>query len=69
MTFPTVQRRYYEHGLIYNEQFREQIQVGDKIEIIPSHICPTVNLYDEAYLISEDKIIGKVPVDCRGKSQ
>lgn len=58
-----------EHGLIYNEQFREQIQVGDKIEIIPSHICPTVNLYDEAYLISEDKIIGKVPVDCRGKSQ
>lgn len=58
-----------EHGLIYNKTYREQVQVGNKIEIIPSHICPTVNLYDEAYLISEDEILGVVPVDCRGKSK
>lgn len=58
-----------EHGLIYDEKYSEQVQVGDKIEIIPSHICPTVNLYDEAYLISGDEILGIVPVDCRGKSK
>lgn len=58
-----------EHGLIYNEEFSRQVQIGDKIEIIPSHICPTVNLYDEVYLVSEGKMIGKIPVDCRGKSR
>lgn len=58
-----------EHGLIYDAAYREQVQIGEKIEIIPSHICPTVNLYDEAYLISGDEILGIVPIDCRGKSK
>lgn len=58
-----------EHGLIYDEEYCEQVQIGAKVEIIPSHVCPTVNLYDEAYLISGDTIFGIVPVDCRGKSK
>ncbi len=38
------------------------------LENIPSHICPTVNLYDEAYLVSEGRAVRKLPVACRGKS-
>lgn len=56
-----------EHGIIYNEDFSKQVEVGDKIEIIPSHICPVVNLYDTLILVSHDQIIGEVPVLCRGK--
>ena len=45
------------------------VEIGDKVEVIPSHICPTVNLYDKAYLVSGGKIIDEIPVECRGKSQ
>lgn len=58
-----------EHGLIINKKFSKNVNVGDKLEIIPSHICPTVNLYDFAYLISNDKIIDKINIEARGKSQ
>lgn len=58
-----------EHGLIYNEAFSKSVNVGDKLEVIPSHICPTVNLYNEAVLISHDKIIEIIPIECRGKSK
>lgn len=58
-----------EHGLIENREFHDRISVGDKVEIIPSHICPTVNLYDEAVLVSESGVLGTVPVLCRGKTR
>lgn len=58
-----------EHGLINNESYSQQVQIGDKVEVIPSHICPTVNLYDSVYLISNDQILDRISVDCRGKSQ
>ena len=58
-----------EHGLIENNAFSEQIALGDKIEVIPSHICPTVNLYDQAYLVSNGEVLDILPITCRGKSQ
>jgi D-serine deaminase-like pyridoxal phosphate-dependent protein len=45
------------------------VEIGDKVEIIPSHICPTVNLYDCAYLVSKGKVLERLPVSCRGRSQ
>ncbi|SUP39484.1 alanine racemase [Veillonella criceti] len=58
-----------EHGIIENKKFSQEISIGDKIEVIPSHICPTVNLYDKVYLINDGYIVKEIPVDCRGKSQ
>mgnify|MGYP003585764589 CR=1 FL=1 len=58
---------YDEHGLIYDREFSESIQIGDKIEVIPNHICPACNLYDSAYLVSQGEIKGELPILCRGK--
>lgn len=58
-----------EHGLINNKTFRNEVEVGDKIEIIPNHICPTCNLYEKAYLVSKGEVIKEIPISCRGKSQ
>lgn len=58
-----------EHGIIENKEYSQEVSIGDKIEVIPSHICPTVNLYDKVYLINDDHIVKEIPVDCRGKSQ
>lgn len=58
---------YDEHAIFYNKHFRDNVEIGDKIEIIPVHICPVCNLYDNAYLISEGKVVDEIPVLCRGK--
>ncbi|SHI84859.1 D-TA family PLP-dependent enzyme [Lutispora thermophila] len=56
-----------EHAIIYNKELRDKIKIGDKLEIIPNHICPVCNLYDKAYLVSHDKVIKEIPILCRGK--
>jgi len=56
-----------EHAIIYNKEFRDVMKVGDKVEIIPNHICPVVNLHETAYLISEGNVVDEISVDCRGK--
>lgn len=62
-----VSKVYDEHALIYNKEFRDSISIGNKIEIIPNHICPVVNLYDKAYLVSGDEVVEVLNVECRGK--
>ena len=64
----TVANLYDEHAVINSAELKERVRVGDKIELIPSHICPTVNLYDSAWLVSRGKLLGTVPVECRGRS-
>ena len=58
---------YDEHAIIYNREFHDTLDIGDKLEIIPNHICPVVNLYDKAYLISDNKVVEEIEIDCRGK--
>ncbi len=58
---------YDEHGIIYNKDFRDKIQIGDKVEIIPNHICPVCNLYDKAYLISEGNVLEEIGILARGR--
>jgi D-serine deaminase-like pyridoxal phosphate-dependent protein len=60
---------YDEHGIFYDRELRGMLKVGDKIEIIPNHICPVSNLYDKAYLVSDGKVLEEMEVSCRGKSQ
>ncbi|HHS13001.1 MAG TPA: hypothetical protein ENN03_04450 [bacterium] len=44
------------------------LQVGDYVCAVPRHICPTVNLYERAWLIDEQGRIGRVmPVDARNR--
>ena len=58
---------YDEHAIIYSKEFRDGVRIGDKVEIIPVHICPTVNLQETAYLVSDGEVVEEIPVLCRGK--
>ncbi len=46
-----------------------QFSIGDKVEIIPNHACPTTNLYDMLYGVRGGSVEVVWPVLCRGKSQ
>ena len=65
----TIDNLFDEHGVLNNEKFKDMVEVGDKVEVIPSHVCPTVNLYDTAYLVSDGKVLQILPIECRGKSR
>ena len=42
------------------------IQIGDRIQLLPSHIDPTMNLHDMVYALDGDRVIGVWPVAARG---
>lgn len=58
---------YDEHAIIYHKEFRDHVRIGDKVEIIPNHICPVVNLHENAYLVSDGQVVEMIPIECRGK--
>lgn len=58
-----------EHAIINNQTFRDQVKLGDKVRIVPAHICPVVNLYDSAWLCRGEQVVKELPVLCRGKLQ
>ncbi len=60
---------YDEHTIFNDSDFHDSVEIGDTIEIIPNHICPVVNLYDEAYLVDNGEVIRTVPILGRGQTQ
>jgi D-serine deaminase-like pyridoxal phosphate-dependent protein len=56
-----------EHGVIEFPNGNTKLAVGDVIEIIPNHVCPTVNLQDEMFVVSDDGSIEAWNVIARGK--
>jgi D-serine deaminase-like pyridoxal phosphate-dependent protein len=58
-----------EHGLIHDAALRKSLAIGDKLEIIPNHICPVCNLYDSAYAVSQGNVLGEIAILGRGKTR
>lgn len=56
-----------EHAMVYDRAFREAVRVGQKVRIIPVHICPVCNLYDSAYLVEGEEVVGEVCIAGRGR--
>ncbi len=44
------------------------LEIGQKVELIPAHICITVNIYDFYYIIKDNEYIGKWEILARGKN-
>ena len=60
-------RAYEEHGVLSVEPSAEKLKVGDKMEIIPNHVCPVVNLFDELVGVRNDSATVTWSVAARGK--
>jgi D-serine deaminase-like pyridoxal phosphate-dependent protein len=54
-----------EHGMLSVDEGSD-LRVGDTVEIIPNHVCSTVNLHDEVYVLAADGSAEKVRVAARG---
>ena len=64
-----VNKLYDEHGIINDASAWEQLALGDRVQVIPNHICPACNLYDEMHVMEQGVCVAVYPILCRGKSQ
>lgn len=62
-----VSRLSEEHGVL---EFAPglPLRVGDRLEIIPNHICPAVNLFDRVYGVRGGAVVAEIPVEGRGRN-
>jgi len=58
-----------EHGRLDVTNASRDLKVGDRVEFIPPHVDPTVNLFDSIYALRGDRLEAIWPIAARGKSQ
>jgi D-serine deaminase-like pyridoxal phosphate-dependent protein len=56
-----------EHGMVEISGCDTRPSVGDRITIIPNHICPCVNLQDAVWWLDRDGSLETLAVDARGR--
>jgi D-serine deaminase-like pyridoxal phosphate-dependent protein len=58
-----------EHGFIDLTGVERDFAVGDRVRVIPNHICVAVNLHERVYGVRGDRVKEIWNVDARGKLQ
>jgi D-serine deaminase-like pyridoxal phosphate-dependent protein len=56
-----------EHGEVDLADCPQHPRLGQRVHVIPNHMCPCVNLQDWFWLKMEDGQLERMPVDARGK--
>ena len=63
----TITRLSEEHGEIDVARCERRPRIGERVTVIPNHICPCVNLQDAFWLRREDGGLEPMRVDTRGR--
>lgn len=58
-----------EHGFIDIRQTARRFRVGDRVRIVPNHVCPAVNLHEFAYGVVGERVEHVWAIEGRGKLQ
>jgi D-serine deaminase-like pyridoxal phosphate-dependent protein len=56
-----------EHGVVEMLEVSDWPRIGDRLHVIPNHVCPVTNLFDVVNLVGVDGEIETVPVAARGR--
>jgi D-serine deaminase-like pyridoxal phosphate-dependent protein len=62
-----IDRLSEEHGVVVIPEDDPGFTIGQRVEIIPNHICPSVNLLDELNIVRDGQVIDVWPIAARGK--
>lgn len=58
-----------EHGFVDLRNVTREFSVGDRVRIIPNHICVAVNLHEQIYGVRGEEVVETWKVAARGKLQ
>jgi len=56
-----------EHGWVEIPLDDPGFAIGGRVEVIPNHICPAINLHDELVIVRDGDVVDTWPVTARGK--
>lgn len=56
-----------EHGIVDLSACARKPEIGEKVRIIPNHVCVVSNLFDAVNLTDGENVLETVPVAARGK--
>lgn len=57
-----------EHGVVAVPP-GASLELGARVRIVPNHVCPVVNLFDEAFVVSGGDVVARWRVAARGLSR
>jgi D-serine deaminase-like pyridoxal phosphate-dependent protein len=63
-----IERLYDYHGVVVAPTSGSLPHVGEVVAIVPNHVCPVVDLFDTFVAVRDGAIVGRWPVDARGRS-
>lgn len=55
-----------EHGWLRAEP-EVGLRIGDRVRIVPNHVCVVINTQDEFHLVEGDEVVETIPVEARGR--
>jgi len=58
-----------EHGCLELDAVDQPIKIGDRLRIIPNHVCVAVNMHEKMYAVRGDEVEATWTVRGRGKLQ
>lgn len=58
-----------EHGFVDITRAERSFAVGDRVHIIPNHVCVAMNLHEQVYGVRGDRVEEVWKVEARGKLQ
>ena len=64
-----LERLSEEHGVIAISADDAGFTIGERVEVIPNHVCPSINLMDNLTVIRDGRVIDTWAVAARGKIQ
>jgi D-serine deaminase-like pyridoxal phosphate-dependent protein len=57
-----------EHAIIHVPD-HEKVVIGERVRIIPNHVCVVTNLVDQFVTLRDNEIIGTLKIEARGRTQ
>jgi D-serine deaminase-like pyridoxal phosphate-dependent protein len=66
-TAVTVKSMSEEHGILDLSRSDRRLRVGERVRVVPNHVCIVVHLADVVYGIREGAVVSSWPVAARGR--
>jgi D-serine deaminase-like pyridoxal phosphate-dependent protein len=64
-----IDRLWEEHGRVQLTEEARKLEVGDLVQVIPAHVCPTVNLAERLICVRQGQVVGSWAVAARARVQ
>lgn len=64
-----ISRVFDYHGTVELRTDAPMPGIGEVVAVVPNHVCPVVDLYDEAVIMRDGAIVDRWPIDARGRSR